>query len=449
MAFKIIMPEMGEGIIEGTVGRWLKKEGDEIEQDEPLLEIETDKVTTEAAAEASGTLSKIIIPEGETVEVGTVLGIISNGGGDGSENGDAAAPASQVEGAAPQRESPSQPAASQDSLLESVDLDLDGRRENGDVTPYSRRTDVGWVSPVVARMAKEHDLDLTRIDGTGKNGRITKRDVLNYMESTPAGRTADREQPSSTPDLFAKPAEPALTPSPRGPGPAAGEFVPHSSLRRQIAEHMVTSKKTSPHVTTVFEADFSAVTAHRAAHKDLFAQKGVKLTFTPYLILAITDALQRHPHVNSSWQDDGLQLHSAINIGMATAINDGLIVPVIKGADGFNLLGMARAVNDLADRARTNRLKPAEVSGGTFTLTNHGVTGSLLATPIINQPQTGILGVGAIQKRVVVLTDDYGRDSMAIRPMAYLSFSFDHRTLDGASADQFVSEVKNRLETWN
>jgi 2-oxoglutarate dehydrogenase E2 component (dihydrolipoamide succinyltransferase) len=297
-------------------------------------------------------------------------------------------------------------------------------------------------------MAEEHKLDLTQIDGTGKNGRITKRDVTNHLETINNEQLVNNKVKAGTPPPTTEHPSPiSYSPSPV-PHPSSPDFLPHSSLRRSIADHMVLSKKTSPHVTTIFEADFSAVWAHRAANKADFASKGVKLTFTPYIILAITRALQLHSQVNSSWQDDGLLLHKSINIGMATAIKQGLIVPVIKGADGFNLLGMARAVNDLAERARDNKLKPAEVSGGTFTLTNHGTSGSLFATPIINQPQCGILGVGAIQKRVVVITDEFGNDAMVIRPMAYLSFSFDHRILDGASADHFVAEIKRVLEAW-
>jgi 2-oxoglutarate dehydrogenase E2 component (dihydrolipoamide succinyltransferase) len=251
-----------------------------------------------------------------------------------------------------------------------------------------------------------------------------------------------------------------ITPSPVKPMPAAGrsefakstqsadqpssaELLPLTSIRRAIAEHMVRSKQTSPHVTTVFEFDFSAVAAHRRAHQEQFARDGARLTFTAYIVAATVEALKAHPLVNSSWSDDGILLHRVIHIGMATAIDDGLIVPVIKDADGLNLLGLARAINDLADRARAKQLKPDEVRGGTFSITNHGTSGSLFATPIINQPQCGILGVGAIEKRVKVIDD-----AIAIRPLAYVSFTFDHRILDGASADAFVSTIKRLIETY-
>jgi 2-oxoglutarate dehydrogenase E2 component (dihydrolipoamide succinyltransferase) len=236
-------------------------------------------------------------------------------------------------------------------------------------------------------------------------------------------------------------AQPTERPQPSPAG--ASELLPLTNIRRAIAEHMVRSKHTSPHVTTVFEFDFSAVAAHRKAHVEQFARDGVRLTYTAYLVTATVEALKQHPLANSSWSDDGILLHRAVHIGMATAIGDGLIVPVIKNADGLNLLGLARAVNDLADRARAKQLKPDEVRGGTFSITNHGTSGSLFATPIINQPQSGILGVGAIEKRVKVIDD-----AIAIRPLAYVSFTFDHRILDGASADAFVSTIKKRIEEY-
>lgn len=418
---------MGEGVIEGTIARWLKNEGDQVEEHEPLLEIETDKVTTEAEAENGGVLLKILVAEGETVPVGTVLALI---GEPGEEMG-VEAEVTSAEGPPPQVENKLEPAAA--------------GHPNGLASESVGREETGWVSPVVARMATEHALDLTRIAGTGLKGRITKNDVLTYLETRPAAPAPTAPPPPAAIPAAEKPFSPAPA------GPTAGELIPLTSMRRAIAEHMVMSKRTSPHVTTVFEADFSAVATDRQRQKEGFAAKGVKLTFTPYLVLAIARSLQENPLVNSTWQDDGILLQREINIGMATALDGGagLIVPVIKGADGYNLLGMARAVNDLADRARTNRLKPDEVKGGTFSLTNHGVSGSLLATPIINQPQCGILGVGAIQKRVVVVADSQGQDAMAIRPMAYLSFTFDHRILDGVAADSFVARVKELLEGWS
>jgi 2-oxoglutarate dehydrogenase E2 component (dihydrolipoamide succinyltransferase) len=300
----------------------------------------------------------------------------------------------------------------------------------------SRKTPVGRVSPVVARISAEHSVDLTQVAGTGRNGRITKHDVLAYVEQRETAAPV-----VTTPTVAVAPPPVA---APTQPLSESESLLPHTTMRRAIAKHMVESKHTSPHVTTVFEFDFSAVWAHRKAHKDQFARDGARLTFTPYLVMATAEALKAHPQVNSSWRDDGLVLKRHINIGMATAIDDGLIVPVIRGADGLNLLGLARVVADLAERARTKRLKPDEVQGGTFSITNHGVSGSLFASPIINQPQCGILGVGKIEKRVCVIDD-----MIAIRPKAYVSFTFDHRILDGASADNFVSTLQTIIETWS
>ncbi len=288
----------------------------------------------------------------------------------------------------------------------------------------------------MAKIAAERRVDLSQVHGTGMNGRITKNDVLNYVETGKQAAPA-RETPV------------VEVPPPQVTAGAGDQVMKHTTIRRQIAEHMVMSQKTSPHVLTVMEADMSRVWAHRTANKDQFARDGVKLTFTAYFIAAIVSALKAYPMVNSTWTDDGLIVHSAVNIGMATSLGDeGLIVPVIKGADNMSLLAIARAVNDLAGRARAKKLQPDDVRGGTFTLTNHGVAGSLFAMPIINQPQSGILGTGALQKRVVVLTDADGNDSIAIRPMVYLSFVFDHRILDGGSADTFLAKVKSTLENW-
>lgn len=440
MATQVILPEMGEGVIEGMVSQWLKKEGDAVQQYEPILEIETDKVTTEATAELGGVLLKILVPAGTTVPVGTVLAYIGQPG--------------EVVG--------------EQAAVNGEQLSVNGEQYPVSNTQYpvpstpSPRQYTGRVSPVVARMAAEHQLDLNLIEGTGQDGRITKNDILAYLEKREAGASeqvsVNSEQVSlptaqypvsstqysvlseqhsvSTPQPPIAPRSPILT-------PPAGEVVPLTTMRRAIAEHMVRSKHTSPHVTTVFEFDFSAVSAHRAAHKAQFEKDGVNLTFTAYLVAATAQALKTHPMVNSTWSDEGVVLKREINIGMATAIPDGLIVPVIKNADSLNLLGLARAVNDLANRARNKQLKTADVQDGTFSITNHGVSGSLFATPIINQPQCGILGVGMIEKRVKVI-----HDMIAIRPMAYVSFTFDHRILDGASADGFVGTIKQLIENW-
>ncbi|MCP4415161.1 MAG: 2-oxo acid dehydrogenase subunit E2 [Chloroflexi bacterium] len=417
MTTQLIMPEMGEGVIEGTVARWLKAEGEAVEQYEAALEIETDKVTTEITAEEAGTLLKILVPEGQTVGVGTPLAVIGK-------------PGESVETAAPVAEAPAAKASNGTTAVATP-------TSPASQPPRSPARYTGRISPVVGRIAAENEVDLNLVMGTGRNGRITKKDILAYIETVNREPSPVIRQPEALP----KPVSPAHLP-PRSPAPQ-GDLLPHTAMRRAIAEHMVRSKQTSPHVTTVFEFDFTAVAAHRTANKAQFAKDGAKLTFTAYLVSAIVQALKKHPQVNSSWNDDGLILHRDINLGMATAIDTGLIVPVIKNADSLNLLGLARTINDLAERARSNRLKPDEVQGGTFTLTNHGVSGSLFATPIINQPQCGILGAGKIEKRVKVVND-----AIAIRPLAYVSFTFDHRILDGATADYFVGSIKEIIENW-
>lgn len=431
MASRVTLPEMGEGVIEGTLSRWLVKEGDRVEQFAPIAEVETDKVTTETTSDSAGVILKLCVNEGETIPVGTVLAYIGEPGETISGNGvqekaDDPLPAKPAT-------APPQPAAIAPA-------------DTPKVAPYT-----GRISPVVGRIASEHGVDLSRVSGTGRDGRVTKEDVLAYVENRAqvAAHLPDvAEPPVETKvvrEIEAPVAETIITASP-APTPTSEEGVelmPLTNIRRSIAEHMVRSKHTSPHVTSVFEFDFSAVAAHRKANKDNFERDGVRLTFTAYIVAATVQALKTHPTVNSSWSDEGILLKREINIGMATAIDDGLIVPVIKNADSLNLLGLARIINDLADRARNKQLKPNEVKGGTFSITNHGTMGSLFATPIINQPQCGILGIGAIEKRVKVIDD-----AIAIRTMAYVSFTFDHRILDGAEADRFVSTIKQQIETW-
>lgn len=435
MPTQVYMPELGESVEEATVTRWLKQEGEKVTEFEPLLEVNTDKVDTEIPSPASGVVLKILVPENTSVNKGQLLAWIGQPG-ETISNGDHGELASPSKNTATPSPSAAQP----------------------HTTRPGRNPDLGFISPVVARMASEHQIDLTYITGTGQGGRITKRDVETYLANETAATPFERTHPERGPEKPAEvvspplllPAPPILLPPAPPPSeqPLPGEILPLTNIRRAIAEHMVMSRRTSPHVTTVMEADMSAVTAHRANYKSAFARDGVNLTFTPYLIAAIVAGIKAHPIVNASWSDAGIVLHREINVGMATALEqDGLIVPVIKNADGFSLLGLARTVNDLSNRARARRLKPDEVKGGTITLTNHGTSGSLFATPIINQPQCAILGAGIIQKRVVVVSDGTS-DSIAIRPMVYLSLTFDHRILDGATADYFLGTVKNTLETW-
>jgi 2-oxoglutarate dehydrogenase E2 component (dihydrolipoamide succinyltransferase) len=366
---------------------------------------------------------KILAEEGLPAKVGSILAFIGKPGESVESGKVESAPAkaaSKVEG---QKSDAPQPSTF-------------------DVRPS---TDLGFISPVVAKIAAEHGVNLQQVQGTGLNGRITKNDVLTFVES--GKRRPEHVEGSKV--AATSPATPTFQPSNLQPvtvKPIEGDqLIKHTAIRKQIAEHMVMSKHTSPHVLTVMEADMSRVIKHRSANKDVFARDGINLTFTAYFMNAIVAGLKAYPNVNSSWTDEGVLVHKAINIGMATSLGEeGLIVPVIKGADNLSLLAMARTVNDLANRARSKKLQPDDVKGGTFTLTNHGISGSLFAFPVINQPQCGILGVGAMQKRVVVIDD-----AIAIRPMVYLSFVFDHRILDGASADWFLAKVKETLENWN
>lgn len=444
MATQVIMPQLGESVVEGTVMKWLKQEGERVEENEALLEVNTDKVDTEIPSPASGTLLRILVPEGETVAARTVIALIGEPGEAAPENGgDPTRPVKAQALAEPEARPPVEtPAAPAPAA--------------------GRDRDLGFISPVVARMASEHKIDLNRVRGTGQGGRITKKDLQAFLDqqARPEVEAPAWETPGEG-DLFrptelqfgtqAREQQPAPPAEPQKPPAAAArplngdQVLPLSTMRRSIAEHMAFSKRTAPHVTTVMEADLSRVAAHRSANAEDFARSGAKLTYTAYFAAAAVAALKAYPLVNSSWSDEGIVLHSGINLGIATSLGEeGLIVPVIKGADGLSLLGLARAINDLAERARSRRLQPDEVKNGTFTITNHGISGSLFASPVINQPQVAILGVGAIQKRPVVVQDD----AIAVRSMVYLTLTFDHRVLDGASADGFLARVVAALENW-
>ena len=416
MATKVLVPLLGEGVEEVTVIKWLKKEGDSVNELEPLLEVNTDKVDTEIPAPATGTVLKIMAEEGRPAKVGSLLALIGKPG----ENLDLAE--NQVSGVKfPIMEKP--------LVKENVVPDTSHM-------PHA----FGFISPVVAKIAAEHGVNLQQVNGTGLNGRITKNDVLAFVDSGGQKMESDIQGGDNRPQTSAlsRHSSPATAPM------MGDQLIKHTTIRKQIAEHMVMSKHTSPHVLTVMEADMSRVAKHRSMNKEIFARDRINLTFTAYFMMAIVAGLKNYPTVNSSWSDEAILVHKAVNIGMATSLGEeGLIVPVIKGADNHSLLAMARSVNDLANRARSKKLQPDDVKGGTFTLTNHGISGSLLAYPVINQPQCGILGVGAMQKRVVVIDD-----AIAIRPMVYLSFVFDHRILDGASADWFLAKVKETLENW-
>ncbi len=400
MAIKVLAPSLGEGVDELVIVKWLKKEGETINELESLLEVETDKVITEIPSPASGTLLKLIVPENGLVTAGmTVAWIGELGESIPDEN------ASLVS----------------DNVHDELELTQSRQIIEKKMAGMGERP--GFISPVVAKIASEKHVDLTRIRGTGLGGRITKKDVLDFLET--GGKSSDQIKIQGD------------------------RLIPHNVIRKTIAERMILSKQISPHVMTVMEADISRVVVHRNANKEVFARDGINLTFTAYFISAVLAGLKAFPQVNSSWTDEGIVIHSAYNIGMATSLGeDGLIVPVIQNADQLSLSGIARAVSDLAGRARINKLHPNEVKGGTFTLTNHGVSKSLFAMPIINQPQCAILGTGMIRKRAVVVTDQDGNDLIAIRPMIYLSFVFDHRILDGILADWFLSKVVELLENW-
>jgi 2-oxoglutarate dehydrogenase E2 component (dihydrolipoamide succinyltransferase) len=431
MPTEIKMPQLGESVTEGTVGKWLKQPGERVEKYEALLEVTTDKVDSEVPAPTAGVVREIVVPEGQTVRVGTLLAILDEDG----------ATADDLYGG------PSVAARAERPDISS-DPSVAARRPESSAAVRAEHNT--FISPVVARLAAEHSLDLSLITGSGQGGRVTKQDVLKYVQArgkpapAPAGDVPSAPVVSPAP-AFASPQAEATPTSTPLELPEDAELLPISAMRRSIAEHMVRSRRTAPHVTTVVEVDVGRVVAHRERQRADFERQGVRLTYTPYFVQAAVAGLQAVPIVNASYTEAGIVMHHRIHMGVAVALDEGLIVPLLRDADEKNLLGLARAVHDLSERARGRRLKPDETQGGTFTITNHGVGGSLFAMPIINQPQAAILGIGAIQKRAVVVTAD-GVDAIAIRPMCYLSLSFDHRLIDGAVADQFMMEVKRFLE---
>ena len=490
-ATEVVMPQMGESITEGTVSKWLKAVGDVIEKDEPLLEISTDKVDAEVPASASGVLLEIRVAEGETIEVGAVVALI------GSEN-QVPSPKSQVSGqkqaidqtvAAMSADIPSTEAAKQEAAA--VSKIEDRKPETEDQTQAvsetagrsydyqrpeavaeaqtgngQRTTDNGQMtvedlrktksSPLVRNIAREHGVDIARIEGSGMSGRVTKKDILNFIESGAALRPQDllvktqsRVESRESRDLSLKTSELRLpTPDSRLSTPAGDRIEPMSVMRKKIAEHMTFSKQTSAHVTSVYEFDMTNVAKFRDKNKAEFQSRyGTKLTFMPFIFQTVTNALRKFPVVNSQISGEQVIYKGDINLGMAVALDWGLIVPVIKRADTLSLSGLALAANDLADRARTKKLMPDEVAGGTFTITNPGVFGGLFGTPIINQPQVAILCVGTVEKRPKVITTGDGDDVIAIRSMAYFALTYDHRIVDGADAEKFLSFMKQYLET--
>ncbi len=443
-ATDVVMPQMGESITEGTVSKWLKKVGDNIAKDEPLLEISTDKVDAEVPSPASGTLLAINVQEGETVEVGSVLASV---GAEGSAAASATRP--QIPAAAtvktPVTEVPKpQPSASQPQpVAKAVAAGNGGPNGNATVDDLRRTKS----SPLVRNIAKEHGIDITRIPGSGISGRVTKHDILNFIETGAALRPQDLLVKGAPAMPQAAPVKPAFVAPPPAAVTMEDRVEKMSVMRKKIAEHMTFSKQTSAHVTSVYEIDMTNVAKYRAAHQEEFQGKfGTKLTFMPFIFQAVTAAIREHRIVNSQVDGDQIIYKGNINLGMAVALDWGLIVPVIKNADTLSLPQLAVTANDLADRARGKKLNPDEVQGGTFTITNPGVFGGLFGTPIINQPQVAILCVGTIEKRTKVMTSPDGDDYIAIRQMAYFALTYDHRVVDGADAEKFLAYLKKYLE---
>ena len=453
------MPQMGESIAEGTIVRWIKKVGDTVDRDEPLFEISTDKVDAEIPAPAAGVLTEIKVKEGETVAVNEVVATI----GEPSEVA-----------ATPDRPAPkTAPAAAQHSPAVDVQSQGDGagpaQKQGGTAQTANGREAASAPgyddarrhrsSPLVRRIAKEHNVDVSQIHGSGLGGRVTKHDILEYIESpraqSPAPRAQSVEPRAQSPEPKAQSLEPktqspeprAQSPEPRIPAYREGdriEIEPLSVMRKKIAEHMVMSRRTSAHVHSVFHVNFSTVARIREQKKAEYEQLGTKLTYMAFIAKAVIAALRRFPVVNASLDGDNIVYKKDINLGIAVALGAGLIVPVIKHADEKNLLGLSRSIADLAERARAKQLKPDDVQAGTFTITNPGQFGSQFGMPIINQPQLAILGVGTIEKRAVVVDD-----AIAIRTMAYLTLGYDHRLIDGATGDQFMAEVKQQIENFD
>ena len=437
----VVMPQMGESIVEGTLTRWLKKPGEHVERDEPLFEISTDKVDTEIPSPAAGTLSEVLVEETKTVGIGTVVARIDEGGSA------AAAPAAQP---AAQPVAPPEPPAQQAAPPEPLAAP-EPQAAPETAAPEAAAEPTGPLSPLVRRMAREHSIDLTKVKGTGAGGRITKQDLEGHIarqEATPAAAAPApapaKPAPAPPAPVQAPPPAPEMAPLPPA-GQAKNRVEPMSTMRIRIAEHMIASRRTSAHVTTIHKVDMTKVAKMRDRHKGAFQSNyGLSLTYLPFVVRATVVGLRTFPLLNASMEGNNIIHHNEINIGIAVALENGLIVPVIRQADEKNVLGLQRSIVDLATRARSRQLKPDEVQGGTFSITNFGGFGSVIATPIINQPQVAILGVGAVEKTPVVVDD-----AIAIRSIAYLSLSFDHRLIDGALADQFTAKVKSVLENWS
>jgi pyruvate dehydrogenase E2 component (dihydrolipoamide acetyltransferase) len=431
MPTDIIMPQMGESIVEGTITKWLKKPGDKVQRDEPLFEISTDKVDAEIPAPASGVLKEIKVTEGTTVGVNTVVGTIA-------VDGEAAATPAKAAPAAPA------PQAKEEKKEEKKSAAAPTPTAAAPPPQEAPEDEEARSSPLVRKIAREHGVSLSQISGTGLGGRITKQDIMQFIESQGSA------QPAPTPASPAQPAAAAPAPRPAAPAPYPGDLVPMTNMRKLIAKHMIESRRTSAHVHCMYEVDFTRIVTLRAKHKSGFEQRhGARLTFMPFFVRAAVMALQQWPIINASLEGDNIRYHRQINIGIAVALDWGLIVPVLKNAGDLNFLGLQRGITDLGERARTKKLKPEDVEGSTFTVTNPGQFGAVFGLPIINQPNSAIMGVGGITKQPMVITDKDGTDSIAIRSVVHLTLGYDHRLIDGAVADQFMAQVKKNLETWS
>jgi pyruvate dehydrogenase E2 component (dihydrolipoamide acetyltransferase) len=439
MPTDIIMPQMGESIVEGTITKWLKKPGDKVQRDEPLFEISTDKVDAEIPAPASGVLREIKVSEGTTVGVNTVVGTIATDG-EASATPTKAAPAAaptaakleekkedkkEVQAGRPSPSSAPAPATSQPAA----------RRDEEEETRSS---------PLVRKIAREHNLSLSQISGTGLGGRITKQDITSFLERQSSPPTSGSAAANSTASAEARPAAASA------PAPYPGDLVPMTNMRKIIAQRMIESRRTSAHVHCLYQVDFSRIVSLRNRQKAGFEQRhGVRLTFMPFFVRAAIIALQQWPIINATLEGDNIHYHRNINVGIAVALDWGLIVPVLKNAGDLNFLGLQRGITDLGERARNKKLKPEDVEGSTFTVTNPGQFGAVFGLPIINQPNSAIMGVGGITKQPLVVTDKEGNDSIAIRSVVHLTLGYDHRLIDGAVADQFMALVKKTLESWS
>jgi 2-oxoglutarate dehydrogenase E2 component (dihydrolipoamide succinyltransferase) len=437
----VVMPQMGESIVEGTLTKWLKKPGDHVERDEPLFEISTDKVDTEIPSPAAGVLKEVLVEEGKTVAISTVVGRIEESAGNG-----ASAPAAAATKPAPPPPAPAAPAPSP-ALKAAPQAPPPPVAPPQPVAQAETDLSAGPLSPLVRKMAREYGIDLRQVRGTGAGGRISKQDLEAYM-SAQGARTmaqAGAAAPAPAVPIAAQPVAPPppAPPLPRAEAPRA-RVEAMSVMRAKIAEHMIMSRRTSAHVTTVHKTDMTRIARMRERHKAEFQQRyGYSLTYLPFVIAAAVEAIRAYPIVNASIEGNNIIYHNEINVGIAVALDNGLIVPVIRNADEKNVTGLQRAIVDLSTRARSRQLKPDEVQGGTFSITNFGSFGSIFATPIINQPQVAILGVGSVEKTPVIVDD-----AIAIRSIAYLALTFDHRLIDGSVADQFTGKVKSILENW-